>query len=176
MAGALLGTPLRPCYGRCYRTVTNRRHRTSTGLSGHPTRPLRTGVVLSNTPVQDFSCRQGQGPVGRAPSPPPKGGRGTARNFTTQQQTCKTPVAWLALAHHFGALPSDTSALWPPSVTLGNVSTAQWSPLRHHTTTADTLRIPCQGTAIRVSSLQEGCSIPTMENVGGVHCVPSSDW
>lgn len=32
--------------------------------------------------------------------------------------------------------------------------------LQPHTTTANTLRIPCQGTAIRVSSLQEGCSIP----------------
>ena len=60
-----------------------------------------------------------------------------------------------ALAHRFGALPRVA-----PSVidhrphTLRHASTAQRSPLQSHTTTADTLRIPCQGTAIRVSSLQ----------------------
>jgi hypothetical protein len=96
------------------------------------------------------------GGLGESPSPAP------AMHFTTQQQTCKTPASWLALAHRFGAvLRVDTLGHRPPSPTPRTASTAQRSPLQFQTEVATRITTLVGATCI-VSSLQEGCPIPAL--------------
>jgi hypothetical protein len=118
---------LRTANGRCYQTVTNADNPVLVRVVGHPDTPNGQTCWTFQHSCALLVPVGGRATESAGPSAPREGGGGTTRNFTTPQQTCKTPAVWLALAHRFGALLADTLGHRPPSASLGNASTAQRS-------------------------------------------------